>query len=130
MSRLIPPFRFFVGGHPGSGRQWLPWVHVRDVIGVIRFLVESADCEGPFNVTAPEPIRSKDFYNLLGKTLHRPAFFPMPAFALKLALGEMATELLLSSTRVVPRRLLEAGYEFGFSDPAATFSDILKADGT
>ncbi|MHC4581008.1 MAG: TIGR01777 family oxidoreductase [Planctomycetota bacterium] len=130
MSRLTPPFRFFVGGHPGSGRQWLPWVHIKDVIGVVRFLIESADCKGPFNVTAPDPIRSKDFYNLLGKAMHRPAFFPMPAFALKMALGEMATELLLPSTRVVPRKLLEAGYDFRFCDPAAAFSDILKAHET
>jgi len=129
MSRLIPPFRFFVGGHPGSGRQWLPWVHIKDVISAIRFLIESADCEGPFNVTTPEPTRSKDFYNLLGKAMHRPAFFPMPAFALKLALGEMATELLLPSTKVVPKKLLDAGYEFRFPDPAAAFSDILKASG-
>jgi len=129
MSRLIPPFRLFVGGHPGSGRQWLPWVHIDDVIGVVRFLVESADCEGPFNVTTPEPTLSKDFYDLLGKAMHRPAFFPMPAFALKLALGEMATELLLPSTRVVPKKLLDAGYEFRFPDPAAAFSDILKASG-
>ena len=130
MSRLIPPFRFFVGGHPGSGRQWLPWVHVNDVIGVVRFLIESADCKGPFNVTAPDPIRSKDFYSLLGKAMHRPACFPMPAFALKLALGEMATELLLSSTRVIPKKLLEAGYDFRFCDPAAAFSDILKGHET
>ncbi|UCE48478.1 MAG: TIGR01777 family oxidoreductase, partial [Phycisphaerales bacterium] len=84
MSRLIPPFRFFVGGHPGSGKQWLGWVHIDDVIGVIRFLVENANCEGPFNVTVPEPTRSKDFYDALGKAIHRPAVFPMPAFALKL----------------------------------------------
>ncbi|UCC96385.1 MAG: TIGR01777 family oxidoreductase [Phycisphaerales bacterium] len=127
MSRLILPFRFFVGGHPGSGRQWLPWVHIDDAIGVVRFLIESVDCEGPFNVTAPEPTRSKDFYNLLGKSMRRPAFFPMPAFALKLVLGEMATELLLPSTKVVPKKLLEAGYEFIFPDTAAAFSDILKA---
>jgi len=125
MSRLIPPFRFFVGGHPGSGRQWLPWVHIDDVTGVIRFLIENANCEGPFNVTVPEPTRSRDFYNLLGKAMHRPAVFPMPAFALKLALGEMATELLLSSTRVVPKKLVDAGYEFRFPEPVASFSDIL-----
>jgi len=126
MSRLIPPFRFFVGGHPGSGRQWLSWIHIDDVIGIIRFLVENADCKGPFNVTAPEPTVSKDFYNALGKAMHRPAFFPMPAFALKLALGEMATELLLSSTKVVPGKLLEAGYEFKFSEPTAAFGNILR----
>ena len=127
MSRLIPPFRFFVGGHPGSGRQWLPWVHIDDVIGVVQFLLEKANCKGPFNVTASEPTVSKDFYNALGKTMHRPAFFPMPAFVLKLALGEMATELLLSSTRVVPGKLLEAGYKFKFNDPASAFGDILDS---
>ncbi|MHC4568958.1 MAG: TIGR01777 family oxidoreductase [Planctomycetota bacterium] len=126
MSRLIPPFRFFVGGHPGSGRQWLPWVHIDDVIGVVRFLIENANCQGPFNVTAPEPTVSKVFYDQLGKAMHRPAVFPMPAFALKLALGEMATELLLPSTRVVPKKLLEAGYEFKFADPTAAFSNILR----
>ena len=126
MSRLIPPFRLFLGGHPGSGRQWLPWVHIEDVIGAVRLLLDNADCKGPFNVTAPEPTLSKDFYNLLGKAMHRPAIFPTPAFALKLALGEMATELLLPSTRVVPKKLLEAGYEFKFANPLAAFKDILK----
>ena len=126
MSRLIPPFRFFLGGHPGSGRQWLPWIHIEDVIGAVRLLLDNTDCKGPFNVTVPEPTLSNDFYNLLGKAMHRPAFFPMPAFALKLALGEMATELLLPSTRVVPTKLLEAGYQFKFTDPLAAFKDILK----
>lgn len=126
LRRLILPFRFFVGGHPGSGKQWLPWIHVDDVIGVVRFLVESADCRGPFNVTVPEPTQSKDFYNQLGKAMHRPAVFPMPAFALKLVLGEMATELLLASTRAVPKRLLDAGYEFKFTEPTAAFGDILR----
>lgn len=125
VERLIPPFRFFLGGHPGSGRQWLPWVHIDDVIGVIRFLIESTDCKEAFNVTVPEPTVSKDFYDALGKATHRPAVFPMPAFALKLALGEMATELLLPSTRVIPKKLLEAGYKFKFRDPAAAFRDIL-----
>jgi len=129
MNRLIPLFRLFVGGHPGSGRQWLPWVHIDDAIDAIRFLIESANCKGPFNVTAPEQTLSKDFYNLLGKSMRRPAFFPMPAFALKLVLGEMATELLLPSTKVVPKKLLKAGYEFIFPDAASAFSDILNATG-
>lgn len=125
VKRLIPPFRFFLGGHPGSGKQWLPWVHIADVIGVIRFLIESADCQGPFNVTVPEPTVSRDFYDALGKAMHRPAVFPMPALALKLALGEMAQELLLPSTRAVPKKLLEAGYEFKCREPAAAFRNIL-----
>ncbi|MHC4635903.1 MAG: TIGR01777 family oxidoreductase [Planctomycetota bacterium] len=125
ISRLVPPFRFFLGGHPGSGKQWLSWIHIEDVIGVIRFLVKNADCEGAFNVTAPQPIFSKNFYNILGKAMHRPAVFPMPAFALKLMLGEIATELLLSSQRVVPQKLLEAGYRFKFPDLNYAFRDVL-----
>ena len=124
--RLVPPFRFFVGGHPGSGKQWLPWIHVQDVIGVIRFLVENANCKGPFNVTAPEPILSKNFYDLLGNTMHRPAICPMPAFFLKLMLGEMASELLLPSQRAIPKKLFEAGYKFKFPDLPAAFEDILN----
>ena len=124
--RLVPPFRFFLGGHPGSGRQWLAWVHLEDVIGVICFLVENADCEGPFNVTSPAPILSKNFYNLLGKTMRRPAVFPMPAFALRLILGEMATELLLPSQKIIPKKLLEAGYRFKFPDLNVALKDILS----
>ena len=123
--RLVPPFRFFLGGHPGSGRQWLAWVHIEDVIGVICFLVENANCEDAFNVTAPEPVLSKDFYDLLGETLHRPDIFPMPAFALRLILGEIATELLLPSQRVIPKKLLEAGYRFKFPDLNVALKDIL-----
>lgn len=124
--RLIPPFRFFLGGHPGSGRQWLAWIHIEDVIGVIRLLVENPNCEGPFNVTAPKPILSKNFYNLLGKTMHRPAVFPMPAFALKLMLGEMATELLLPSQKVIPQKLIDTGYKYKFPDLSTAFRNILK----
>ncbi len=126
MERLIPPFRFFLGGHPGSGKQWLPWVHIDDVAGIVQFLFENTDCKGPFNVTVPEPTRSKDFYDALGKSMHRPAVFPMPAFALKLALGEMAKEMLLPSTKALPKKLVEAGYEFKFINPAAAFDDILR----
>jgi len=130
MERLIPPFRFFLGGHPGSGEQWLAWVHIDDVIGVVQFILENTDCNGPFNVTVPEPIRSKDFYDALGKSMQRPAVFPMPAFALKLALGEMAKEVLLPSTKALPSKLLEAGYEFKFINSAAAFDDILKHGGS
>jgi uncharacterized protein (TIGR01777 family) len=124
--RLVQLFRFFVGGHPGSGKQWLAWIHVEDVIGVIRLLVENANCRGAFNVTTPEPILSKNFYGLLGNTMHRPAIFPMPAFMLKLMLGEMANELLLPSLRAVPQKLFEAGYKFKFPYLPAAFADILR----
>ncbi|MBW8041133.1 MAG: TIGR01777 family protein [Planctomycetes bacterium] len=126
IARLIPPFRFFLGGHPGSGKQWFPWIHIDDVVAVIRFLMENPDCAGPFNLTHPNPILSKDFYTLLGKAMHRPAFFPMPAFALKLVLGEMASEMLLPSIKAVPQKLLEAGYKFKFPDLSAAIENIFQ----
>lgn len=125
VARLIPPFRFFLGGHPGSGKQWLGWVHIEDGTRIIRFLVENTDCQGPFNVTAPEPILSRDFYNIFGRIMHRPALFPMPAFALKLILGEMATALLLPSLRVTPKKLLEKGYRFKYPDLTDALKEIL-----
>ncbi len=124
--RLILPFRFFLGGHPGSGKQWFPWLHIDDVVGVIRFLLDNTGCTGPFNLTCPEPILSKDFYTLFGKAMHRPAFFPMPAFALKLVLGEMAAELLLPSVKAVPQKLLRAGYEFKFPDAFGALQNVLE----
>ena len=126
IARLVRPFRFFLGGHPGSGRQWLGWVHIEDVVGAIRLLMENANCDGPFNVTTPEPVLAKDFYSLFGRAMHRPAVFPMPAFALKLMLGEMAGELLLPSQKVVPRKLMDAGYKYKFPNLCDAFKNILK----
>jgi hypothetical protein len=123
--RLVPPFRFFLGGHPGSGNQWLPWIHLQDVIAIIRFLIETPTCSGPFNVTTPHPILSKDFYNTLGRAMHRPAIFPMPAFALRLILGEMATDLLLPSQKALPKKLIEAGYNFNFPNLTDALKNIL-----
>lgn len=126
ISRLKLPFSFFLGGHPGSGKQWFPWIHIDDVAGGIRFLIDNPDCTGPFNLTVPEPILSKDFYTLFGKAMHRPAFFPMPAFGLKLLLGEMAAELLLPSVKAIPQKLLRAGYEFKFPDALPALRNILQ----
>ena len=126
VSRLVTPFRFFAGGHPGSGKQWMSWIHLEDVIGVIRMLVENENCKGIFNLTAPEPILSKKFYEIFGKTMHRPCVFPMPAFMLRLMLGEIADELLLTSNRVVPEKLLEAGYKYRFPNLSEAVAQILS----
>ena len=128
MARVLPAFRLFVGGHPGTGRQWLSWIHLDDVAGAIRFLIENRQLNGAVNLTAPNPLPSKDFYNLLGKQMHRPAFFPMPSFFLKLVMGQMACELLLSGQRTLPGKLLKAGYEFKYPYAASALRSLFTTN--
>jgi len=122
---MARPFRFGVGGRMGSGRQWMSWVSLEDVVGVIRWALENGVVRGAVNVVSPEPVRNAEFTTALAHTLHRPAHFPAPAFALRLALGEMADALLLSSQRVVPTQLQKLGYEFQDSNLVATLTRIL-----
>lgn len=122
---FLLPFRFFVGGPLGSGRQWLPWIHIADEIGAIRFLLENAEAHGPFNLSAPNPVTNAEFSRILGRVMGRPSAMRVPAFALRLALGELAT-LMLSSQRQMPRRLMEIGYRFRFPELEAALRDLLK----
>ena len=115
LAKMLLPFRLFAGGPAGSGRQYMPWIHLADEVGAIRFLLDSAEARGPFNLTAPEPLTNKQFSRVLGRVLHRPSFMPAPAFALKLALGEMS-KILLEGQRALPRRLEQAGYRFQFPE--------------
>jgi uncharacterized protein (TIGR01777 family) len=115
LEAMLLPFKLGVGGPLGSGNQWWSWVAFDDVIGMIDFALRTAQVEGPLNVTAPEPVRQKDFAKALGKVLHRPAFVPAPAFALKLVLGGFSAELL-SSKKVLPKKAERLGYRFRFSD--------------
>lgn len=124
LQRLLTPFKFGMGGPIGNGRQWMPWVHVQDQIGAIDFLLNLADARGPYNVCAPNPVRNSEFAKTLAAILHRPAFMPMPALALKILLGELSV-LLLGGQRVRPGRLLEAGFKFRFSDLHAALDDLL-----
>jgi uncharacterized protein (TIGR01777 family) len=112
LPRMLLPFRVGVGGRLGSGKQWMSWLTLDDATGIVRFALENEAVVGPVNAVAPEPVRNADFTRILGKALHRPAIFPAPAFALRLALGEMAEALLLSSQRAVPERLKHYGYRF------------------
>ena len=120
MDLVRPIFRLGLGGRLGDGQQWMPWVHVIDVAGLIIHLVESAACEGAFNAAAPHPVRNLDFTRELAACLHRPAFFAVPAPALRLALGELAS-LVLDSARLTPERTLASGYAFHFSHLADAF---------
>ena len=111
LARMLPAFRLGLGGPLGSGRQWLSWIHLQDLVRALVFCLENPKAEGPLNFTAPQPVTSREFARALGKALGRPAFLPTPAFALKLAMGEMAG-VLLASQRALPARLQALGFEF------------------
>lgn len=125
LARMLMPFRFFVGGPLGSGRQWFPWIHRDDVVSAIEFVLRDRSLEGPVNLAAPEPVRMVDFCRTLGRVLHRPSWFPVPAPALKLVLGEMST-MVLTGQKVIPRKLLQTGFRFRFSRLEAALKDIVR----
>jgi uncharacterized protein (TIGR01777 family) len=113
LAKILPPFRLGVGGHVGTGKQWLPWIHLDDEIGLIRHALATASVAGPLNAVAPEPVTNAELTTALGRALGRPTVLAAPAFALRLALGgEMAEELVLASQRAMPVRTLETGFKF------------------
>lgn len=120
---LTLPHRFFLGGPLGSGRQGLPWIHIADEVGAIRFLIREEGARGPFNLVAPHAVTNAEFERLLGQAMRRPAWFRVPAWSLRLALGEMAT-LVLEGQRAVPRRLIDLGYAFRFRRLEEALRDI------
>jgi uncharacterized protein len=109
---MLPVFRLGLGGPLGSGRQWMSWIHIDDVVGIIRGAIAGAAWQGPVNTVAPEPVRNAEFTRALGSALGRPAFLPAPGFAIRAFVGEMAAPLLLTGQRVIPRRAAELGYQF------------------
>jgi uncharacterized protein (TIGR01777 family) len=125
----LPPFllqfRLFAGGSLGSGRQWLSWIHPQDEINAIRFLIERQDLSGPFNLVSPNPKTNRDFGKAVGRVLHRPALMRVPAFALKLVLGEMSM-VVLEGQRVIPQRLVEAGFQFSHPELQEAVKDIVS----
>jgi uncharacterized protein (TIGR01777 family) len=123
---MMLPLRFFAGGKIGSGKQWMSWITLEDVVEILRFLLEHAAARGPINVISPQPVQNAEFTKALASIMHRPALFPAPAFALRLALGEMADALLLSSQRVLPKKLESLGYHFQHPDLTAALKSILK----
>ncbi|MCH9021293.1 MAG: TIGR01777 family protein [Planctomycetes bacterium] len=114
LGQVVKPFRFFAGGCPGSGRDWLSWIHIEDLAAAVQFFIERDDLEGIFNLTTPEPIPTKIFYQTLARIIHRPCWAPLPGWLLKPALGEMAKEMILTSQKVMPNRLLKAAFPFQY----------------
>jgi uncharacterized protein (TIGR01777 family) len=126
LPKMVKPFKFGVGGKIGSGQQWMSWINLVDVVGILRRALEDGALRGPVNVVSPQPLRNADFTQALAKTLHRPAVFPAPAFALRLALGEMADALLLSSQRVQSAQLEKAGYRFLYPNLPDALAAVLS----
>ncbi len=125
LEKMVPAFNFFVGGPLGSGSQWFPWMHIKDLMAGVDFLIKDPEASGPFNFCAPGAIRQKTFAKALGKALGRPAFMPAPAFAVRTFMGEMGGALL-GSQRAVPGKLVSGGFAFQFPDIDGALSDLVS----
>ncbi len=127
---VLAPFvlqnKLFAGGPLGSGRQWISWIHMRDLVQSIGFLLERDDAAGVFNLTAPNPVTNAEFGRTVAKIMHRPYWLPAPAFMLRLLLGEMST-LVLDGQRVLPKRLLEMGFPFAYGELRGALEDLLRS---
>jgi uncharacterized protein len=123
LGKMLPPFKAFVGGPIGSGKQWFPWIHIADEVAAILWCIDH-DVTGPVNLVAPGIVTMKDFAAALGRTLHRPSWAPVPAAPLKILLGEFASALL-EGQRAVPRKLLDSGFRFRFEDVDSALRGVL-----
>lgn len=124
LGQMLPVFRWGVGGRLGNGRQWMPWIHHRDLANLYRAAVDDERFEGAINASAPEPVRNAEFTRALGRVLRRPACLPVPKFALRLAVGELAGDLV-ASQRVIPARALDNGFEFAHGELEAALEQLL-----
>jgi uncharacterized protein (TIGR01777 family) len=125
LPKFVRPFRFYLGGCVGTGKQWLSWIHLQDEVAAIKFLMEDDRLEGVFNLTAPQPVTMEQFVACLAKVMKKPACLPMPSFLVRLAFGQMADEILLTGQKVMPKRLLQAGFKFKYSDLRNALTDII-----
>jgi uncharacterized protein (TIGR01777 family) len=126
LATMLTPIKLGVGGVVGSGQQYFSWIALDDLVSAIQHVLSCANLSGAVNLVAPHPVTNREFTKTLGRVLHRPTVFPMPAVAARLAFGEMADELLLSSTRVEPRRLLESGFRFGYAELQPALEHLLR----
>jgi uncharacterized protein (TIGR01777 family) len=125
LAKMLPAFKMGAGGKIGSGKQYMSWIEIDDLVQIILFATTAGTLRGPVNVVAPHPVTNFEFTKTLGRVLGRPAIFPMPAFAVRLAFGEMGKELLLASARIEPARLLSAGYQFRFPELEGALRHLL-----
>ena len=128
LEKMLPPFRFGLGGRLGDGSQYMPWIHLDDIVAMIHFLIEHKECEGAFNATAPQPVRNIDFTRALARALGRPAIFPVPAWLLRMIFGEMS-RLLLTGQNAIPEKFLQAGFTFFHNNLDAALKSVLTIRG-
>ncbi|MCI0423349.1 MAG: TIGR01777 family oxidoreductase, partial [Acidobacteria bacterium] len=126
LAKMLPPFRLGIAGIIGSGQQYMSWIALDDLVAAVSYVLSNEGLRGPVNVVAPDAVTNHEFTKTLGRVLRRPTVFPMPAFAARLAFGEMADGLLLSSTRVEPQRLLASGFRFRFPELKAALEHLLR----
>lgn len=129
IASLLPAFRWGGGGVLGSGKQWMSWIAIEDVVGMVKTIIENESLQGAINATSPHPVTNKEFTKTLGGLLHRPTLFPMPAFLARLLFGEMADALLLSSARVLPEKMTRAGYIFLYPNLVQELQHIMILQG-
>ncbi|MGJ0625815.1 TIGR01777 family oxidoreductase [Xenorhabdus bovienii] len=127
LKKMLPLFRLGLGGKMGDGKQYMPWIHIDDMVNGIYYLLVSPELSGPFNMTAPYPVHNDLFSTALANVLHRPAFIRMPAFVLKIIMGEAAM-LVLGGQQAIPKRLEEGGFGFRYFELEEAFKDLLKAE--
>jgi len=125
LEKMLPPFKMGAGGRLGSGKQWFPWIHIDDIVGIFRHSIVNAKATGPINGAAPQPATNAEFTRELGHALHRPAFLPVPEIALRILMGEMAG-VLFDSQRVIPAAALASGYEFRYPQLGPALADVLS----
>jgi uncharacterized protein len=116
LQKLLPPFRMFAGGPIGNGRQYMSWIHLNDWVSMVAWAIENHDVTGVLNATAPKPVTNKEFSRALGRAIHRPSLLPVPRFALRALVGEMADVMLLTGQRVMPKKALELKFGFRYPD--------------
>jgi uncharacterized protein (TIGR01777 family) len=126
LKEMLLPFRLGLGGKIGSGRQWWSWIHIEDWLAAAHHVLQNDSVRGPVNMVSPNPVTNAEFTKTLAKILKRPAIFAIPAFAARLALGELSDEALLASARVEPMKLLQSGFQFKFLDLRSTLEDLLR----
>jgi uncharacterized protein len=126
LKEMLTPFRLGVGGKIGSGNQWWSWIHVDDLVHAVAHILQTPTVSGPVNLVGPNPATNAEFTRTLAAALHRPSLFTVPAFAARLAFGQFAEEGLLSSAKVLPRKLLESGFQFRWPDLRAALTDLIK----
>jgi hypothetical protein len=125
LAPMVLPYKMFAGGTVASGKQWLSWIHIDDVVGLIHHLISTDAIRGPVNFTAPQPLTMKQFGQTIGAVLHRPHWMPVPAFALRILFGEMA-DLLIKGQKVMPEVAVQSGYLFRYADARAALSNLLQ----